>query len=325
MLYHTDWEALLVGDAQIKTHALTRSGDPAWFDYPCRTAVEAKHATWLRYKWHPSHHNKARHRDICKRMTAVYTWARNPQREHLKRKLCGPGVGNQTWWSLVKEWQGTSHIDAVPPLYRPDKTSATSSGDKASLFAKLFSNKMKVDDLGRSPPKMALETHRTVTTVSVTTEQVEWLLSAVDVTKVNGPNDINPQLLKQCATVFTSCLKENKWPLQWKEARVVPVHKKNLRSEPSNYRPVSLFSVVGKLLERIVVEAIYQHLSENHLLSDRQFGLRASHSTSDLLLLLFKDWWNALDESLDTLVVALDIAGAFDSVWHMGLVENLRA
>ena len=130
-LQNNDWEALLVGDAEAKTHApttkllalqqqyvpsrtyLTRPGDPAWFGYRCRIAAEAKHAAWLRYKRHPSHHNMARHRDTC------------------KRKLCGPGVCSKTWWRLVKERQGTSHHDAVPPLCRPDGTSATSSGDKA--------------------------------------------------------------------------------------------------------------------------------------------------------------------------------------------------
>ena len=122
-----------------------------------------------------------------------------------------------------------SHHDDVLLLCRPDGTTATSSRDKASLFAELFANKMKVDDPGQPPPQLALQTHRTVTTVSVITEQVEWLLSAMNVTKATGSNDV----LKWCAEelsgplsiIFTSCLRENKWPSQWKEARVSPVHK----------------------------------------------------------------------------------------------------
>ena len=56
---------------------------------------------------------------------------------------------------------------------------------------------------------------------------------------------------------------------QGKEARVVPVHKKNSRSDPSNYRPVYLLSMVGKVLERIVAKVICQHLNENHLFSEK--------------------------------------------------------
>ena len=53
------------------------------------------------------------------------------------------------------------------------------------------------------------------------------------------------------------------------------------------------------------------HLSDNYLLSDQP-----GRSTSDLLMRLTKKWQSALDEGLDTVMVALDIAGAFDRMWH---------
>lgn len=79
-----------------------------------------------------------------------------------------------------------------------------------------------------------------------------------------------------------------------------PSPQENSRSEPSNYRPISLLSVMGKVLEQIVTTAICQHLSENHLLSNKQFGFRPGRSTADLLLLLSKEWQDALEEGLDT-------------------------
>ena len=348
---NTDWEALLVGDADAMASALTtrllalqqmhvpcrnylsRPGDPAWFGFRCRASAEEKYAAWMRYKRRPSLRNKTLHREACKKMISTCRWARNQLREDRRRKLSGPGVGNKTWWSLVKEQQGACHREALPPLTRQDGSTATSSIDKATLLAEFFTNKMKVNDPSRPAPQLTQETDRNVTTVLVTEEQVERLLGAVNVNKATGPDDVSPRLLKHCAreltapltTVFTSCLSQNKWPTLWKEARVVPVHKKNSRSEPSNYRPISLLSVVGKVLEQIVTDVICQHLSDNHLLSDKQFGFRPGRSTADLLLLLSKDWQDALEEGLDTLVVALDIAGAFDRVWHAGLVEKLRA
>ena len=103
---------------------------------------------------------------------------------------------------------------------------------------------------------------------------------------------------------------------------MVPAHKKNL-SEPSNYRLISLLSVVGKLLEQDSV--ICHRLSEHRLLSDRQFGFRPGHSTADLLTVLSQGWQDAMDKGLDTLVMALDTTGAFDVVWHARLVEKLCA
>ena len=347
----TDWPSLLVGGAESKVRALTtrllalqqqhvphrqyttRPTDQPWFGYRCRLAAERKYSAWLRCKRNPTHQNKNLHRAACKRMVATSKWAIKRWENDQRRKLTGPGVGSKTWWTLVKEKQGTSHQEAIPPLTKSDGTSATSSREKAMLLADLFSTKMTIEDPGRPPPQLIQECDQTVTSMEVRREQVEQLLRGVDVRKATGPDNVSPQVLRHCAsvlaepltTVFSSCLRENIWPLLWKEARVVPVHKRNSRSDPKNYRPISLLSVVGKVFERIVAEVICSHLDDNHLLSDQQFGFRPGRSTSDLLLLLSRDWQDALDDSLDTIVVALDIAGAFDRVWHAGLLEKLRA
>ncbi|XP_050698030.1 uncharacterized protein LOC126985992 [Eriocheir sinensis] len=99
---------------------------------------------------------------------------------------------------------------------RPDGSTATSSGDKASLMAELFAKKMKVGDPERPAPVLPQETDRVISSVSVTAGQVERLLSALDAGKAVGPDDISPRLLKNCAkelsgplsAVFTSCLME---------------------------------------------------------------------------------------------------------------------
>lgn len=60
--------------------------------------------------------------------------------------------------------------------------------------------------------------------------------------------------------------------------------KKKKKSDPANYRPISLLSAVGKIFERIVVEAITSHLQELSLLSDQQYGFRSSRCTTGLNL-----------------------------------------
>ena len=177
------------------------------------------------------------------------------------------------------------------------------------------------------------ETDLSVTSVPITAELVEKVLKEVEAGKATGPDNISPRVLKSCAKelasplahIFSACLEERKWPSVWKEANVVPVHKKASRSDPSHYRPISLLSAVGKVFEKMIAAVIVQHLYGNNLLSPHQFGFRPGRSTSDLLLLLSQEWQDTLDEGLDTLVVALDIAGAFDRVWHSGLLAKLRA
>ena len=101
---------------------------------------------------------------------------------------------------------------------------------------------------------------------------------------------------------------------------MVPVQKKSSRFDPKNYRPISLQSVVGKVFDRIVAQVVCRHLGEKYLLLDQQFGFRPGWSTSDLLMLLTKKWQDSLDDGQDIIVVAVDIAGAFDRVWHGGLL-----
>ena len=79
--------------------------------------------------------------------------------------------------------------------------------------------------------------------------------------------------------------------------------------------------VLGKVLESIIVMCLTSHLKSQQLLSTRQFSFRKARLAADLTLLL---WSNTLDQGMPTAVLALDIAGAFDRVWHAGLVERLH-
>ena len=99
--------------------------------------------------------------------------------------------------------------------------------------------------------------------VVIKEDAVRRHLKGVNVRKASGPDDVSPHLLKQCADelttplvyIFRQCLVYYRiWPSLWKEARVTPVHKKKQRSEPNNYRPISLLSVVSKTFEWVICE-----------------------------------------------------------------------
>ena len=172
-----------------------------------------------------------------------------------------------------------------------------------------------------------------LTSLSASEAEVRAALSSLQESKAVGPDGVSPRVLRRCSGVLASPLSrlfgailcQNRWPRLWKASHVVPVHKKGSRSEVSNYRPVSLLSVVGKVLEGIIAGRLTSHLDRQYLLNDRQFGFRKGRSAADLNLLLTSEWSDALDQGRPTAVLALDIAGAFDRVWHAALVERLRA
>ena len=107
---------------------------------------------------------------------------------------------------------------------------------------------------------------------------------------------------------------------------MVPVFKNvGERSTAKNYRPVSLLSVVSKIIEKLVNNRIVDHLEKCRLFSDFQYGFRSSRSTADLLTVVSDRIARTFNRSGATRAVALDISKAFDRVWHASLLHKLKS
>ena len=121
-------------------------------------------------------------------------------------------------------------------------------------------------------------------------------------------------------------MKESCFPHCWKVSSVVPVFKNvGERSTAKNYRPVSLLSVVSKVLEKLVNHRIVDHLEKCGLFCDFQYDFRSSRSTADFLTVVSDRIARAFNRSGATRAVALDISKAFDRVWHAGILHKLKS
>ncbi len=311
----------------------TGSSDQPWFGYRCRLAADRKYKSWKTYKQHQSQRNKNLHRLACRHLNNTIAWAKRRWQADVKKKLREGRMGTKQWWSTVKEQQGLANDDLIPPLTLSDGTVSFKRKDKAEALAQHFSSKMKVPQPHKETPQLIRRTEASLNTIYTDVKKVKALLSSLDTTKAVGPDGISPLLLRNCnaelapvfTKIFNTCLHQSYWPQLWKSARVVPVHKKGKKTCPKNYRPISLLPVPAKVFEEILVENMNKHIDKYHLLSLRQFGFRKGKSASDLLLLLDNEWSQKMDTGEETRVVALDIAGAFDTVWHSGLITRLQS
>ena len=101
--------------------------------------------------------------------------------------------------------------------------------------------------------------------------------------------------------------------------------KKGNRSKPSNYRPVSLTSVLCKVMESIIRDKIMEHTEQNKLLSSCQHGFVPKRSCATNLLHTLEKWTTALDTGRPVDAVYLDFAKAFDSVPHQRLIAKIES
>ena len=122
----------------------------------------------------------------------------------------------------------------------------------------------------------------------VTQSHVLSYLNKLCKRKATGLDSVSARLLRECpdlisgslALIFNQSIDTGIFPDEWKNARITPLFKKaGSRSDPSNYRPISIIPVVAKVFERIIYDQLYHYLNENNLLSRHQSGFRSLHST----------------------------------------------
>ncbi|KAJ7405463.1 hypothetical protein BTVI_69085 [Pitangus sulphuratus] len=100
------------------------------------------------------------------------------------------------------------------------------------------------------------------------------------------PDGIHPGVMRELAEEFIKSLSiiyQQSWlsgevPDDWKLVNITPIHKKGQKEDPGNYRPVSLTSVPGKVMEQITLSAITQHLQDGQGIRPSQLRFRRARS-----------------------------------------------
>jgi hypothetical protein len=169
----------------------------------------------------------------------------------------------------------------------------------------------------------------------------DFIFSHVDIEKAidklsnnsaGGPDGFPAILLKKCKlslskpiySLWRESMDQGQVPLLLKQATITPIHKGGSRSEPKNYRPISLTSHLTKIFERVLREKLVAFLEGNNLLNANQHGFRSKRSCLTQLLENYDTILNLVEEGKNVDVVYLDFAKAFDKVDHGILCHKLK-
>jgi Reverse transcriptase (RNA-dependent DNA polymerase) len=124
--------------------------------------------------------------------------------------------------------------------------------------------------------------------------------------------------------LFNACIFAQYFPKNWKHATVVAIPKPGKdHSDSKSYRPISLLCGLSKVFERIILQRISNHITDNNVLPNFQFGFRPQHSTCHQVVRITNHIKQGFREKLSTGMFLLDIEKAFDTVWHDGLLFKM--
>ena len=313
-------------------HVKTKASKPPkvrWMDSFAMDKVKEKHHAYICYI------NTLAEKDLLKYRRSrnkAQKAVRHTKHTYGKNLALEAKTNNKAIWKYVSS--KTKVKVGISDLLKPDGTLATTDKDKAeclnSQYCRVFTSE-DTNAIPDIPPKTTIT--EPLTGIKVDMDSIRKKLNSLKADKAPGDDGIHPRVLKEASDVlaapisilFQKSLDEGVVPSQWKDAVVTPIYKKGARKQPANYRPVSLTSVLCKLLERVIVENITDHLSKNDLQAAEQHGFTKGKSTSTNLLEALNVWTEALQHNIPVDVVFLDYAKAFDTVPHKRLIRQVQS
>ncbi len=258
--------------------------------------------------------------------------AKQKYNDDLALKLKSNDTDIKLFWKISKQLLNLNNTQRSLPTLEYNGLSYETDCDKASVLNDYFITQSTVDDTHTDPLPQPLPSPTSLSSIVITPTDIVDVLSSLNTSKACGPDLLHPRILKEAreslaeplSIFFNSSVNSASFPLQWKEANVTPVYKKEDPTLPSNYRPISLLSCLGKVMERCIHKYVFNYISANNLLTPFQSGFIPRDSTTNQLLSMYHTFCEAVDEGKEIRVVFCDISKAFDRVWHKGLIYKLR-
>jgi hypothetical protein len=258
-----------------------------------------------------------------------YKHAIKRYKQHCEQKIV-TRKNSKVLYNYMKSKLQTRHN--IPPLIQQNQEVCLDPITKANLLNNTFSKVFLKDDRHTPTPSLTTNTH--IIPQSMNSVSKQDILNAIQRMKksVSRTPDSLPsfyihktasQLVKPLYIIFNHSINTGSIPELWKKAIVIPIYKKGKRNLATNYRPISLTSVICRLLERIIHTRIHQHLLENHIISPAQHGFVQRRSTQTQQITFLNKLTTFHDNKTQVEIIYLDFSKAFDKVSHSKLLHVL--
>ncbi|MCG8048840.1 MAG: reverse transcriptase domain-containing protein [Candidatus Thiodiazotropha endolucinida] len=308
-----------------------RPRDLPWMNNTIRKQMRKRNRLYKKYKRDNSIDNYNNFKILRNEVICLLRKSKQNYIDSLALKLKSNTLTSKDYWKTLKSFIKPTQSSTIPPLYH-NSTYVSDSVEKADLLNNYFAQQTLLDDRFSILPDPMDRYGPSLHNIQFTPSEVQGILKSLELGKSTGPDNVNNKILKELATplskplcdLFNSSMSKGIFPDLWKEANVTPLHKKDDPSMVSNYRPISLLSTVGKIMEKIVHKHMFNFFLDQHAITSLQSGFVPGDSTVNQLVDIYNTFCKALDDGKEVRAIFCDVSKAFDRVWHRGLLYKLK-
>ena len=293
--------------------------------------IMLKQTMWRVYRRTRKEEDYAKYKEALNAATTEITQSK---RSYEQKLACNIKNDSKSFYAYVRSKQNVQ--DKVGPLEDSAGNIISQGFLMAEYLNGYFSSVFTKEDISSLPvadAKFQGAKSDYLGPLIVTPELVAKKIKAMKDNKSPGVDGIPPKLLMETveqisiplARVFNLSLKQGVVPFEWKEANIIPLFKKGSRNKSENYRPVSLTSVICKLLERLIKDHMVDFLVKHKLLNSSQHGFLKARSCLTNMLCFLEEITKWIDVGSPVDIIYLDFQKAFDKVPHQRLLLKLKA
>ena len=268
--------------------------DPPWITPKLKTAIKRKHRVYNKYVKRGRKPDEWEYvRQVQNETSAMITNSKDDYFAELGHKLSNPNNGPKTYWTILNRIINKKKTMNIPPLLE-NGLFITNFQTKADIFNELFVQQCSLNQNNSALPRFFSRCNTVLENIEIDPSKVLKIVRSLDPNKAHGWDSLSISMIKICdaeiviplCLIYKKCLATGKFPEIWKKANVLPVHKKESRQVKNNYRPISLLPICGKIFEKLIFDCIYEHLTNNQLITPNQSGFRPGDSTINQLYIL---------------------------------------
>lgn len=308
-----------------------KNNKPLWWNRRVQRARKNKLMLWQRYQDSKTYQDYITYKRALNKATKQVRKAKKKYERKLTKNI---KKDPKAFYKYARSKMNVK--DRVGPLSDEDGETVTDDSKASEMLNNFFSSVFTQEIIDNLPePRKIFQGNvgDELNRIELSPEIVLKKLMNLKPDKAPGVDSIYPIVLKEVSgaisqplsKIFQKSLCNTVVPGDWRSANVTPIFKKGQRSRPENYRPVSLTSVISKVFETILRDAIVDHLKRHKLVKDSQHGFSKGRSCLTNLLIFLEKVTKYVDDGFPVDILYLDFSKAFDKVPHQRLLLKLRA